>query len=1076
MTQFIYTRELFLDHYIFPKTNKVLHRPSLRNYLHEKKVTLVAAAPGCGKSTAIASYLASYKTDYCWVNMDERIQSAEQFFTILSKGMEDKLPESARISGQGMERIHSLLHQAILHHSQENPFCIIIDNFHLTNSYSEIQEGLGKLCEESSDEIRFFFISRETIQYSFRKTRANKELVEIGTSDFIFHLEEIKELCNDVYGFILNEMDYEKIYEITGGWITAITYLTERLHHLSSPERKRMLNTFFTEKSLPELNDFIKNDILKTLTREEEELLIRVNRAKVIVPELIEEFSTVDGKSFLSTLEKKNLFIQLNDPSLYTYRFFSFFSQYLNQEFAELDERDRKKTLLSLCHYYERQNKPYLAIQYLLEGGETARALHYLTQYSEELMQTGEYDVIRILLEHFSEAEIEGNLLLSYYRAISNSILHPGESQKKLLDLLPQIQQNMDYDREAKLYTVLLTSYFFYQSSGTVIGSVVSMASKFLEEHQEQISRDRKELLFALIPLGQWWISPAKDAAFEAALRAEEISHRFNNQEAFLCTRLVLTRIYLEKGEFREARHLLSKTEALFRKEEKFSHLKYYRTLLCFYLGDALFYMGDLPMAIKEVQKGLSYASQDFAFRPYLQINLILYNLFLDDHKKAEVLYNEIRHNHHGDNTYLQLFLDYMLPLLIAYRNRNKRRTDYFCHRILEPENTGLLKADYPSTYIILTEVLIFLGNNEEATKLLGHLTENLSPADYPHSSSAVLGLTAILENRRGNKKEAKAAIDEMSALLTEKSIKNLEICDPLLLREMNDISRDSVLPDFPRMLLDKETEQIDESRKPLEIHTMGSFKIFIQGREISSTLLSGQKRVMDLMKFLIVFRKNGVMKERIYELFWPRYSYKSARDNLNTIIYRLRKLMGDSQEYLITDVNNIRFNPECTFIDVDIFQEYLSHAQRADTANNTNLAMKMYRESVSLYRGDFLEGDLYYDFIRDERENLQGKYRNALFRMVQLCLSMGEYTEALGWGKQLLESDPLCEAAYRLIMICSAFVGSRSEIPRLFDKLNKKLQTYYRIQADEKTVLLKDRLLAGEKPSEQIWMEETII
>jgi len=54
--------------------------------------------------------------------------------------------------------------------------------------------------------------------------------------------------------------------------------------------------------------------------------------------------------------------------------------------------------------------------------------------------------------------------------------------------------------------------------------------------------------------------------------------------------------------------------------------------------------------------------------------------------------------------------------------------------------------------------------------------------------------------------------------------------------------------------------------------------------------------------------------------------------------------------------------------------------------------------------------------------------------------------------------------------------VGNRSEIPRLFDKLNKKLQAYYKVTADEKTVILKDKLLGGTSPDESMWRSETII
>jgi DNA-binding SARP family transcriptional activator len=261
-----------------------------------------------------------------------------------------------------------------------------------------------------------------------------------------------------------------------------------------------------------------------------------------------------------------------------------------------------------------------------------------------------------------------------------------------------------------------------------------------------------------------------------------------------------------------------------------------------------------------------------------------------------------------------------------------------------------------------------------------------------------------------------------------------------------------------------------------MEINTLGQLSVFVQGKEISADLLGGQKRVMDLLKLLIVYRKNGVMKERIYELFWPRYSYKSARDNLNTIIYRLRKLLNDKGNFLSTDVNSIRFKENSVITDIDRFLEYINLGTEAERNGNHEVSVKMFTSAVALYKGDFLESDLYYDFIRDERENLKSKFRNLLFRMIILSLNSADFREALEWSKRLIEADPLCEPAYRMIMIASSAVGNKSEIPRLFDKLNKKLQAYYKITADERTVNLKEKLISGTIPDESMWRDETII
>lgn len=77
---------------------------------------------------------------------------------------------------------------------------------------------------------------------------------------------------------------------------------------------------------------------------------------------------------------------------------------------------------------------------------------------------------------------------------------------------------------------------------------------------------------------------------------------------------------------------------------------------------------------------------------------------------------------------------------------------------------------------------------------------------------------------------------------------------------------------------------------------------------------------------------------------------------------------------------------------------------------------------------------------------------------------------------KILIIKDPLSEAGTRLLMITSALIGSRSNIPRILDNLNRQLLDTYNISADKKTVQLREILLTGETPQPSIWKDETLI
>jgi len=266
------------------------------SYLNEKKITLISAAPGCGKSTAVAHYLTLNNHSYCWLNLSDEINQEKDLLSLIFKGLETCIPE---IRPREPRDLADYLQTAEKKFTRDNPFILVMDNFHLANREPALLETTGYLTEILPDTFRLFLISREEIQYSFRKARAGKDLVEIGNSDFVFDLEEIRGLFQQVYKLNLEEGLYERILSVTGGWITAIAFLMERLLHLSEREQKLLLEDFLEEKTLPELDDYFTHDALEEISPEEVNLLIRLNAAGRIAPELVEEFSHLDGKEFL---------------------------------------------------------------------------------------------------------------------------------------------------------------------------------------------------------------------------------------------------------------------------------------------------------------------------------------------------------------------------------------------------------------------------------------------------------------------------------------------------------------------------------------------------------------------------------------------------------------------------------------------------------------------------------------------------------------------------------------------------------------------------------------------------------
>jgi DNA-binding SARP family transcriptional activator len=520
---------------------------------------------------------------------------------------------------------------------------------------------------------------------------------------------------------------------------------------------------------------------------------------------------------------------------------------------------------------------------------------------------------------------------------------------------------------------------------------------------------------------------------------------------------------------------LLLKTEKIF---EKYPAKHPYLALIRFALGDSYFYLGEIDKAIRETEFALESLHEGFAVTRFLKLNLIFYYLYIDEYGKAEDIFESERVQDIGENLYLQYFWIYLLQMLIAYRNGNTRRAEYYCKRLMEKENSHILKTDYPFSYIALGEINIFINNYDAAEKYLNLILVDTMESENPYLYATAFSLIAYLYHLKNNSELASQNFIKMEKILQEHQYRNLDICNPELLKKIAEVSGFKIFETFTRLkVISGELNLLEKREKyELEFKTLGVFRVFIKGKEIEQAALIRQKRVADLLKLLIVFRENGISKEIVYETFWARYSYKSARDNLNTVVYRLRKIFGEENDFISTDANIIKLKDGSSIIDVDLFKQYIANGLELEKKKDIEAALIYYIKAETLYEGDFLEPGLYLDFIRDERENLKNKYKQLLFTMIKLSLDIKQFKESMAWANKLIGFDSLCEPAYRLLMISSVFTGNGSEISRIYHKLNKSLMENYNISPDSKTEKLKNILLGKTIPTSESWRLETII
>src|SRR5215204_1291202 len=212
-----------------------------------------------------------------------------------------------------------------------------------------------------------------------------------------------------------------------------------------------------------------------------------------------------------------------------------------------------------------------------------------------------------------------------------------------------------------------------------------------------------------------------------------------------------------------------------------------------------------------------------------------------------------------------------------------------------------------------------------------------------------------------------------------------------------------------------------------LSIRLFGALDLRYGDRHLSPL---ASARAETLLAYLVLHRDALQSRQHLAFVLWPDSSEAQARTNLRHVLHDLRRALPDADRFLDISPRTLRWRPDAPYwLDVAIFEDALALAQ--DAAEDGGLAAL--REAVATYAGGLLD-DCYDDWLVAPREQLRLRYLEALERLATLLGERGDYAQASGFAERLIQTDPLNEEAYRLLMRLHAASG----------QLARALQTYH--------------------------------
>lgn len=364
---------------------RLVHRQSLIDSLnegHDRKLTLVCAPAGYGKSTLVHEWLRTKQESSAWLSLDPPDNELDQFLEYLIAALGTIHKE---LGGD----VRSLVRQARLPNPQSladsllldlqglgQSVYLAIDDFHNIRS-NDVNLFMTRLVQRLPENLHLVLISRSDPRLDLAKLRGRGQLQEIRIQDLRFRPQEAAALLEQIVGTSIEPDIVNLLTERTEGWPTGLRMAAMSLRATGNP---REFQRRFEEGGHKLVSDYLLSEVLDRLTNADRLLLLRtsiVNRmcAPLIDALVGDSIPARDGYDFLDKLWSANFFLVALDDQGTWYRYHHLFRQLLEQQSMREFSKEEVATMhRRASHWFEHAGYIEEAVFHSLEAGNDQQA------------------------------------------------------------------------------------------------------------------------------------------------------------------------------------------------------------------------------------------------------------------------------------------------------------------------------------------------------------------------------------------------------------------------------------------------------------------------------------------------------------------------------------------------------------------------------------------------------------------------------------------------------------------------------------------------------------------------------
>lgn len=359
-----------------------------------KRLNLVVAPAGFGKSTLVSQWCARNSTRTAWLSLDEHDDKPRQFWQYLIGafehsgliGLDDAKKQLSQETGEDQSAAITCLINTLS--KEDSPWFLVLDDYHVITS-DTIHRQLAWFMDYLPQGMLVTIASRTEPPLPLARWRVRRHVQDIHPGLLAFSEDECRSFFRETMSMDLPEQEILNICRRTEGWVAAM-----QLSALSGKTGAEQLgqsslaNPVAPEEKL--ISDYVLTEVLQQLPDQLIEFLLDTSCCPRLCASLCNTIrERDDSEDMLATLLAQNLFIIPLDNRNEWFRYHDLFREALLQRLRSLNPDKAANIQSRTINWLLSHGHVQEAIAQIVSSNDTNRLAQVLAEHGNNLIHGG---------------------------------------------------------------------------------------------------------------------------------------------------------------------------------------------------------------------------------------------------------------------------------------------------------------------------------------------------------------------------------------------------------------------------------------------------------------------------------------------------------------------------------------------------------------------------------------------------------------------------------------------------------------------------------------------------------------